>query len=281
MPEPEVLKLKERYEKLAVVYEDAQLLALNKPEGIASQPLQPDEEFTAVNFALKHCPAMREVLRPGAPRAELEPGLLHRLDKTTSGLLLFAKTQAAFNFYVQHWKTKEIEKTYLALTTSRPRLTHLQRDSERHSMPQPSIAHPWTLQAPLRHRGKKGGKVEVALQARPQSGDWREAITHIEAIREIDFPLFQGQDAQEDGKPPRILTSPKRVFEVQVRIETGVLHQIRAHLASVGAPILGDPLYGGEPHPKRLFLHSWRISLPHPAARERLKVDAPVPWRLQ
>lgn len=294
MSEPQVLNLSELYSKLEVVFEDSQLLALNKPYGIASQPLHSDEQLTAVSYALKHCPELNGVLRRGVPHAELEPGLLHRLDKTTSGLLLFAKTQAAFDFYVQHWKTKDIDKTYLALTTARPELSDFQRDWKSSVKSQPTSVQPWTLRAPLRHRGKKGGKMEVALQARPQSGDWRETITHIESIREVELPSV-----------PNSLSSHRQVFEVQVRIETGVLHQIRAHLASVGAPILGDPLYGGEPHPERLFLHSWRIRLPrvpqehlraghlhslhspsfpasprsqrHPSG-DRLQIEAPTPW---
>jgi 23S rRNA pseudouridine1911/1915/1917 synthase len=109
---------------------------------------------------------------------------------------------------------------------------------------------------------------------------------------EIDLPLRHHKDRVEpavDGEGARPARSDFRVLSrhgdaalVEVRIHTGVLHQVRAHLAAIGAPVLGDARYGGRPLPSlsRLFLHARSLEVAHPATKQRLRVESPLPPEL-
>lgn len=261
MPEPKVLASSPE-----ILYEDTNLLAINKPCGMPSQPLSAEEhQKTAVHIALEHYPGLKDVLRPGIPRPELEPGLLHRLDQATSGVLLFAKNTNAMAYYLSIWKTSQVSKTYRALSLSPPQPPNLL--GFRHG------ATSFTLRNPIRHLGRRASKVEVADKLLPTSGNWRQAVTHLVKWDRVRYRPFAETD----------------LFDLEVRIETGVLHQIRAHLAHVGAPIVGDELYGGITPAPRLYLHCWKIRIPifvsesshqpEPAPACRFaEITAPLPW---
>lgn len=203
-----------------IAREDQDLLILDKPSGVPSMPLSGDELDTAVNAALAHCPALATV-----GNSPLEPGLLHRLDTGTSGLLAFAKHRDAFARLRRAWQEGQVGKFYQALAGNTPPI----------------------------------GMIELPL-ARVGGGAGRMLALHDGArrrkIRGKPLPArTEILDVQQDAGGCR------RVF---VRLHTGVMHQIRCHLAAVGAPILGDVLYGGPPAP-RLALHASRLELPAPA----------------
>lgn len=228
---------------LPVLYEDADLLILNKASGVPSIPLSAKETETAAGSALAHYPGLIEVTH-----GTLECGALHRLDTGTSGVLAFAKTRAEYERLRALWKTDLVSKTYVARVS-------------RNGLSLPPL--PFLVETPI-GRNAKSSKKMLTLTAPERGkppeirGSWLPARTWILAAR----PLAPG-DSNES-------------LELEVRIETGVMHQIRCHLASLGHPIWGDATYGGIPA-ERLWLHAWKLELPLPSG-ERLRVEAPVPW---
>jgi 23S rRNA pseudouridine1911/1915/1917 synthase len=218
---------------LPVVYQDADVLVLNKSSGVPSVPLASHELDTAVGSALAQDPSIAGVGRGG-----LEPGLLHRLDTGTSGLLVFARTPAAFDFLQQVWKQRRVRKIYRALAT--------------HPAPLP-LGLRQTIRLKLGHDAHSAKKMRVIDEAkrtplRGIRGKALDTMTHIVQPRPGDF---------------------------EIEIETGVMHQIRCTLAHLGSPILGDAVYGGAPA-RRLWLHAWKLHLPLPSGRE-ISLECPLP----
>lgn len=234
---------------LPVAYEDEELLILNKRSGFPSVPLKPDERGTAVEAALSHYPGLQ-----GVGDRTLEPGLLHRLDTGTSGLLAFAKTQAEFERLKRLWRSqRQVRKLYRALVIPT----------------EGSKPEPHTIEFPIAHsaKSKKRMLVLMANKYRAIRGKPQPAVTHI-----LNASPVPGQ--------PHLL-------DLTVEIETGVMHQIRAHLSAIGAPILGDATYGKkafevlneeliELGSQRLWLHAWRLEIPRKNG-EVLRVEAPLP----
>jgi 23S rRNA pseudouridine1911/1915/1917 synthase len=228
---------------IPILYEDKNLLVLNKGSGVPSLPLGPMEDRTAVNFALRHAPELK-----GIGRTELEPGLIHRLDNETSGILVFAKNQLTFESLSTTWKTRKIRKIYRAIV-------YVKEGKN----PPTSMR----LDFPLGH-DRHSSKRMVALPGKIRNTDLKKirgkplpAITHL-----LSSQAFSYEDEAH------------KLYDLEIEIETGVMHQIRCHLASMGWPILGDRIYGNLPSQKpgqtlglslpvpRLWLHAWKISFP-------------------
>jgi 23S rRNA pseudouridine1911/1915/1917 synthase len=226
---------------LAILHESPELLILNKATGVPSVPHEPRETRTAVGAALAHDPKLSGIGRGG-----LEPAILHRLDTGTSGVLVFARTQESFSRLRTAWPTQEVRKTYRALV--------------RAAEPGRSFPGPITLDWPLAHDAKSSKRMKVQAPDRPVPnsairGDWMPAVTHVREAEEL----------------------PNGLWDLTLEIETGRMHQIRAHLAALGFPVQGDPIYGGTPS-SRLWLHAWRIELA--LTGEELQVlEAPLPDR--
>ena len=229
-----------------LLYEDEDLLILNKPSGIPSVPQRLEDPDSMVRFYLDLNPQGEGVGRGG-----LEPGILHRLDTGTSGCLVFAKNQDAYQFVHQNWKTERTQKTYRALSRGGPDFSLPQQDQL-----------PLRLALLIGHDLKSKRRMRViephwnAHQVKTRvRGKPLEALTWIEAIQKA-----RGEQ-----------------WDITVRIETGVMHQIRAHLSHCGLPLVGDPIYGGAPG-RRLGLHAWKVRLPHPRILDRsLDITAPLP----
>jgi len=220
VPQPEL--------PLHVLHLDDQLIALDKPAGIPSHPLEPGERGTVVNALVARHPEC--VSASADPR---EGGLVHRLDTLTSGVLLAARTPAAWRAVREAFAGRKVDKRYLAVVTG-------------------PVADAGEIDLPLRHRGDH---VEPA-----PAGGGREALSEF-----------------------RVLSRAGDAALLEVRIHTGVLHQIRAHLAAIGAPVLGDTPYGGRAQPGlgRFFLHAASLGLTHPATGLPLTVRAPLPPELR
>jgi 23S rRNA pseudouridine1911/1915/1917 synthase len=228
IPEPEAIPL-------AVLYEDAHLIVVDKPAGMAAHPAPGSETGTLVNALLAHCGASLSGIG-GVAR----PGIVHRLDKDTSGVMVAAKIDAAHRGLAALFERHDIDRVYHALTRGAPRqgrgdvATRIARS----------------------HRDRK--KMAVVRQG------GREAVTHYETLA-----LY--------GPPERPLAA-----RIACRLETGRTHQIRVHLAHLGAPCLGDPLYGsGSPAPavkaamtraglQRQALHAAVLGFVHPITGEKL-----------
>lgn len=212
---------------LTVLHEDEALVFIDKPSGVPTQPLQPGETGTVANFLVAKYPEMAAV--GDDPR---EAGLCHRLDVETSGVLVAARTRAAWEkLRAAFSEDRGVEKHYLALVSG-------------------PIADEGEIEVPLAHAGDH---VVPALEG------GRPAVTEFRVLRR------EGSRALVD-----------------VTLITGVLHQVRAHLAAIGAPIVGDTLYGGAPLPglARFFLHAASLAVRHPVTGQLLRVESPLPPEL-
>jgi 23S rRNA pseudouridine1911/1915/1917 synthase len=224
VPEPEA--------PLKVLHEDASLVFCDKPSGRPSHPLQPGETGTVANALVARYPECAAV--GDDPR---EGGLCHRLDVGTSGVLLAARTRAAWEAMRATFSgdggRDGADKRYWAAVTG-------------------PIADEGEIDLPLRH--------------------------HKDRVE----PAADGADARPARSDIRVLARSGGAALVEVRIHTGVLHQVRAHLAAIGAPVLGDVAYGGRPLPSlgRLFLHARSLEVTHPSSRRRLRVESPLPAEL-
>ncbi len=208
---------------LPVLHEDADLLAIDKPAGLLvhDAPAEPGAPTVAAWF-IERC--AEEAAAFDAAR----PGIVHRLDKHTSGALLLAKTPAAQAALGAAFEARETRKRYLALCDGVPQRERAVIDA--------AIARS--------HADRRRMAVTAA--------GGREARTEYETLAAV-----RGRSL--------LLVKPL----------TGRTHQIRVHLAAIGAPVAGDDLYGRGPGPRHL-LHAWRIAVPHPRGGE-LTVTAPLP----
>jgi len=218
------------------VFVDAHVLVVSKPRGRVTMPGRGHERDSLVNGVFAEHGAV--LSRLGARR---DYGLLHRLDRATSGLVAFALTVEAYDLLREAFATRQVKKTYLTIVRRRPPRT--------------------TGTARMRLSQIRRGDLRVSV---PDSRG-AEAITHWQTL---------------SSTGGRSLLS--------CRIETGRLHQIRAHLAALGCPVEGDTVYGAHDSPdtrasvsrkadRSLLLHAWRLGLPHPAQRKELSLEADPP----
>jgi len=219
---------------LAVVHQDRALLVIDKPAGMVVHPGAGNSSRTLQNALLALDPKLALV-----PRA----GLVHRLDKDTSGLLVVARTPEAHSRLVAALAEREIERIYLAICKG-------------------AMTGGGTIDAAIgRHRTQR---TRMAVRS-----DGREAVTHY-----------------------RIAKRYRAHTLVRVQLETGRTHQIRVHLAHIGYPIVGDPVYGGRGRSPagsstaltaalnafpRQALHAARLALTHPMTGRALEWEAPLP----
>jgi 23S rRNA pseudouridine1911/1915/1917 synthase len=216
---------------LSVAFEDADLVVIDKPPGLVVHPGAGHRRGTLVNALLHHCGDSLSGIG-----GVLRPGIVHRLDKGTSGLLVAAKHDAAHRHLAAQFKAHSIDREYQALVRGSPG------------------ADSGSIDAPIgRHPSDR-----KKFSTRARSG--REAVTHWRVERRLG-PLTL----------------------LRVRLETGRTHQIRVHLASVGLPVAGDPVYGGGRAVTRALglerqaLHAARLGFEHPRSHERLAFESPLP----
>jgi 23S rRNA pseudouridine1911/1915/1917 synthase len=234
-PEPQDIPLQ-------VLFEDSHLIVVDKPPGMAVHPAPGSPDRTLVNALLHHCGASLSGIG-GVAR----PGIVHRIDKDTSGVLVCAKTDAAHQGLSALFFRHDIDRAYVALTRGAPK------------------PRKGTVQSLLGRSAHDRKKMAVL-----KSGG-REAITHYETTA-----LFGPSDRPTAAR-------------VRCRLETGRTHQIRVHMASKGAPCLGDAVYGsGSPAPAvraamaeaglaRQALHAQVLGFIHPITGEPLRFEAPLP----
>ena len=219
---------------LDVLFEDETLLVLNKPPGLVVHPGAGNRAHTLQNALLAHDPALARV-----PRA----GLVHRLDKDTSGVLVVARTPAAHASLVAALAARSVGREYLALCAGAP-------------------TGGGRIDQPIgRHRSQR---TRMAVR-----GDGRQAVTHY-----------------------RIEERFRAHTLLRVQLETGRTHQIRVHLAHIGFPVVGDPVYGGRMRPlanataglqqalqgfRRQALHAQRLQFEHPLTGRPRSFEAPPP----
>ncbi len=228
---------------LDIVYEDDDLLVINKPAGLVVHPALGNWHGTLVNAVLYHCPRLEGV--GGTNR----PGIVHRLDKNTSGLILVAKNDRAQRALQLQFKEHSVQKTYLALVYGQV----LPKAGE--------------IQAPIGRdpRQRKHMAVVPAALGRP-------AVTRYEVLSDYRTPGRHGR-------------APVKLTLVACHPLSGRTHQIRVHMTYIKHPVVGDEIYGIYRHPPlhcpRQFLHAARISFRLPSSGEEVAFEAALPADLQ
>lgn len=235
---------------LTVLYEDAHLVVIDKPSGMAAHPAPGCETGTLVNALLYHCGDTLSGIG-GVAR----PGIVHRLDKDTSGVMVAAKTDEAHQGLSALFATHDIERTYIALTRGTPNALSGRIDTQIGRS-----LHDRKKMAVLKHGGRQ-------------------------AITDYVVQKTYGQPAKASGAP---LSS-----RIACTLHTGRTHQIRVHMASVGAPLLGDPVYGSgaasipvraileELNFTRQALHAAILGFVHPVTGEALRFETNPPADMQ
>jgi 23S rRNA pseudouridine1911/1915/1917 synthase len=242
LPAPRVLALEPEAIPLAIVHEDRDLLVLDKPAGLVVHPGAGVAAGTLVHALLHHCPAIADV--GGAGR----PGIVHRLDRQTSGLMVVAKTPAAYRALVESLRARAVRRRYLALVWGSP----------------------------------------------PASGTTEGAIGRDPRERKRMAVVPRG------GKPARTRWRVRERLPgaalLEVTLDTGRTHQIRVHLAHLGHPVVGDPVYGGRSRARlsraagerslhsgvleelrRQALHAAELEFEHPLTGEALRFTSAPP----
>jgi 23S rRNA pseudouridine1911/1915/1917 synthase len=244
VPEPRPAHNEAQDIPLDIVFEDEHLLVVDKPAGLVVHPAAGNFDGTLVNALLHHCGGSLSGIG-GVAR----PGIVHRIDKDTSGLLVVAKTDVAHEGLARQFAAHSIDRRYLAIVAKVPRTG--------------------------------GGTVDAVLARSPTN---RKKI----AIVEPKDVARRGKRAVTHWKSLEIL---RDAALVECRLETGRTHQVRVHMASIGHPLLGDPVYGGsgKTHGKllselgfrRQALHATELGFTHPVTKNRLSFSSPMPSDMQ
>lgn len=235
---------------IAILYEDNDMLAISKPAGLMVHGDGKSTEYTVADWMLEHYPASKNVGEPMVVITKtdaripqtviLRPGIVHRLDKETSGVLLLAKTQRGFVHLKAQFQDRTIEKTYHAFVYSNIKEDEL------------------TIDAPIGRSSKDVRRWSAGKDAR---GELRDALTHIQVLGR----------AVVDGEP---------VTFIEARPKTGRTHQIRVHCKYIERPLVADSLYApgraGLLGFERLALHAFRISF-QALNGTQVTVEAPYP----
>ncbi len=213
---------------IEVVYEDPHMIVVSKPAGLVVHPAPGHSGGTLVNALLA-----RDEQPAGGDQER--PGIVHRLDAGTSGLMVVAKTDEAFERLSSMMAAREVKRTYIALVEG---------------VPESEAA---TIDAPIGRSPRHRKKMAVVAEG-------REAITHYEVKEALG-----------------------EIALLEVVLETGRTHQIRVHLAEIGHPVIGDPVYGRSRKAaarlglNRPFLHATRLEMSHPIDGNPLSFESPLP----
>jgi 23S rRNA pseudouridine1911/1915/1917 synthase len=240
VPEPEPAHNAPQDIPLTIVFEDEHLLVIDKPAGLVVHPAAGNLDGTLVNALLHHCAGSLSGIG-GVAR----PGIVHRIDKDTSGLLVIAKTDVAHEGLAKQFAAHSIDRRYLAIVSGVPK------------------AAGGTVDAPLARSAANRKKIAIV-----ETGRGKRAVTHWKRLNVLQDSAL-----------------------IECRLETGRTHQVRVHMASIGHPMVGDPVYGrsGKTHAKllkelgfhRQALHAAELGFTHPVTRHTLSFSSPMPQDMQ
>ncbi len=252
VPEPERAEPEPEAIALDILHEDAHLIVINKAAGMTVHPAAGAWSGTLVHALLHHCAGSLSGIG-----GVMRPGIVHRLDKDTSGVMVAAKTDAAHQGLSEQFAAHDVERAYIAFTRGAPK---------------PRAGRIETRLGRSDHDRKK----IAVLPGHSQAG--KHAITNYETLSVY-------------GQIPGASVGTPLAARVECRLETGRTHQIRVHMAHIACPLLGDPLYGkgrGGVLAKlddgkvfrsfpRQALHAAVLGFDHPVTGERLQFETPLP----
>ncbi|MCX7904359.1 MAG: RluA family pseudouridine synthase [Caloramator sp.] len=226
VPEPVMLQIEAEDIDIDILYEDDDIVVVNKPQGMVVHPAAGNYTGTLVNALLKKCRTLSSI------NGVIRPGIVHRIDKDTSGVLVVAKNDFAHQHLAEQIKEHSVKRIYMALTEG-----VIKQDTG--TIDKPIGRHPI-------HR-KKMAVVE----------NGKRAVTHF-----------------------KVLERYKENTLIEARLETGRTHQIRVHMASIGHPLVGDPVYGFRKQKFNLkgqALHAMVLGFIHPRTGEYMEFSSPLP----
>ncbi len=228
VPKPRELEVKAENIPLDIRYEDDDLLVVNKPKGMVVHPAAGNYDGTLVNALLYHCKDSLSGIN-----GVIRPGIVHRIDKDTSGLLIVAKNDFAHISLADQIKVHSFTRKYQSVVYGRLK------------------SHEGTIDAPIGRHSVDRKKMAVTAK------NSKNAVTHYEVINE-----YEG------------------FTHLSLKLETGRTHQIRVHMAYVGHPVAGDPVYG----PKKVIeylngqcLHAGLIGFKHPRTGKYIEIESELP----
>lgn len=227
VPEPIALDIEPEDIPLEIVYEDTDLLIINKPQGMVVHPAPGHYSGTLVNALLYHC---RDSLSD--INGVMRPGIVHRIDRDTSGLLVICKNNNAHHILADQFAVHSITRTYRAVVYN-----NIKNEEG-------------TIDAPLARMKNDRKKIGIDPAG-------RRAVTHYKVLERFGNYTY-----------------------IECRLETGRTHQIRVHMASIGHPLLGDPVYGPARNPFHLngqMLHAMTLGFIHPSSGAYMSFEAPLP----
>ena len=229
LPDPEPIDVVPQNIPLDVVYEDADVIVINKPVGLVVHPAPGHPDGMLVNALLYHCGDSLSGIN-----GQLRPGIVHRIDRDTSGLIIAAKNDKAHVALADQLQDHSLARVYEAVVHG-----NIREDEG-------------TVDAPIGRHPIDRKKMTIDRK------DGRRAVTHWTVL----------------GRYPGYT-------HIQCRLETGRTHQIRVHMASIGHPLVGDPVYGGNrkslPGLVGQCLHARKLRFIHPATQSPLEVECPLP----
>lgn len=226
IPEPTELEVIPENIPLDILYEDKDVIVVNKSQGMVVHPAPGSYNGTMVNALLYHCKDLSGI------NGVIRPGIVHRIDKDTSGILVVAKNDNAHNILAEQLKDHSMTREYYALVEG------IIKEDE------------GTINEPLARHPKERIKISVVKGG-------REAITHFKVIERF-----------------------KDCTLVKCVLETGRTHQIRVHMAYIGHPLVGDPVYGYKKQKFKLqgqMLHAKVLGFIHPSTKEYIQFESPLP----
>ena len=228
LPDPEIPDILPEDIPLDILYEDQDILVVNKPKGMVVHPAPGHYEHTLVNAVLYHCGDCLSGIN-----GVMRPGIVHRIDMDTTGSLLICKNDQAHRILAEQLKDHAITRRYHAIIHG-----SLKEDEG-------------TVDAPIGRHPTDRKKMST------KAPHGRRAVTHYRVLERFSGYTY-----------------------IECELETGRTHQIRVHMASIGHPILGDPVYGPARCPFRLegqTLHAKILGITHPSTGEYMEFDAPLP----
>lgn len=226
IPEPEILSVEAENIPIDIVYEDEDVIVVNKAQGMVVHPAPGNYNGTLVNALLYHCKDLSSI------NGVIRPGIVHRIDKDTSGILVIAKNDDAHNKLSEQLKDHSMKREYYALIEGRLK------------------NNDGTIDKPLGRCKKDRLKIGIIE-------DGKRAVTHYEVVERYNGYTL-----------------------VKCVLETGRTHQIRVHMASIGFPLVGDPLYGFKRQKFKLdgqVLHARTLGFIHPRTGEYMEFTSELP----